>query len=70
MMFTPTLLLTTLVVVAILPKAAYSAQDTNYFAPGTSNPNIKNDHYYRDAINVIQDLSKFKALYVKFHSCA
>jgi len=36
---------------------------------GFQNPNIAYKMYYRDAINVLNDLSSFKSLSVRFYSC-
>jgi hypothetical protein len=35
--------------------------------PGTGNPNVNEPMYWKDAENVLQDLSKFSALYVRYH---
>ena len=45
-------------------------KDDSYYMAGKSNPNIKQKMYWKDAENVLQDLSKFKALYVQFSGCA
>lgn len=49
---------------------AQGAQDTAYY-PGFSNPNIADEMYYREAVNVVQDVEagEFDALYIKYHSC-
>jgi hypothetical protein len=55
---------------AFLAIEGMSEKDSNYYRPGTSNPNTSEKMYWRDSVNVLQDLSEFSALYVKFHSCA
>jgi hypothetical protein len=54
---------------ALLTKVATAVKDSNYFPVGYSNPNVKKAMYWRDSINVLQDISSFDKLYVKFHSC-
>jgi hypothetical protein len=55
---------------AFLVVEGRSGKDTNYYRPGVSNPNVNEKMYWRDSFNVLEDLSKFDRLYVKFHSCA
>jgi hypothetical protein len=55
---------------AFLVVEGLSEKDTNYYRPGVSNPNVNEKMYWRDSFNVLEDLSKFSHLYVKFHSCA
>lgn len=54
----------------LLACVAHGAQDSAYY-PGFSNPNTEDDLYYREAVNVIQDVEagEFDALYIKYHSC-
>lgn len=47
-----------------------ASKDDSYYIPGTGNPNVNEDMYWKDAENVLQDLSQFSALYVRFHKCA
>ena len=56
--------------VAIVYEYTLASKDAHYFTPGTSNPNLNEAMYWRDAINVLQDLNQFQYLYVSFHSCA
>ena len=58
------------VLLALGWSLAYAAKDAHYFSPGTSNPNVDETMYWRDAVNVLQDLDQFQYLYVSFHSCA
>ena len=46
------------------------AQDSAYY-PGYSNPNTQDEMYYREAVNVIQDLQAgvFDSLYISYHGC-
>eukprot|EP00527_Entomoneis_sp_CCMP2396_P007627 CAMPEP_0198140466 /NCGR_PEP_ID=MMETSP1443-20131203/3612_1 /TAXON_ID=186043 /ORGANISM="Entomoneis sp., Strain CCMP2396" /LENGTH=199 /DNA_ID=CAMNT_0043802887 /DNA_START=138 /DNA_END=734 /DNA_ORIENTATION=- len=49
---------------------ADSTQDANQYSFG-ENPNIKNHKmYWADSKAVLNDLSEFHALYIKFHSCS
>lgn len=54
----------------LLASAVNGAQDTAYY-PGFSNPNTQDEMYYREAVNVLQDLQtgEFDSLYIKYHSC-
>jgi hypothetical protein len=45
-------------------------KDGNYYPSGMKNPNVNEKMYWRNAHDVIEDISSFDALYVKFHSCA
>ena len=45
-------------------------KDDSYYITGTGNPNVNEKLYWKDAENVLQDLSEFSALYVTFDSCA
>ena len=49
-------------------NAVTAERYTNYNVGG-SNPNLDNPMYWSDAVNVLQDLKQFQALYIKFHSC-
>ncbi len=53
-------------------RVVMAAQDSAYYPPGLANPLVAEDEmYYRDAVNVLQDLydGKFSALYIKYHGC-
>ena len=55
----------------LLAVSALAKQDTAYYN-GYSNPNVKiNEYYYRESVNVMQDLvaGEFEALYIKYHGC-
>jgi hypothetical protein len=43
-------------------------KDSNWYLYG-ENPNNKFRMYWKDAPNVLQDLSKFRSLHVKYHGC-
>lgn len=47
-----------------------AAKDDSYYIAGTGNPNTHESMYWKDAENVLQDLSQFSSLYVEFHQCA
>lgn len=53
-----------------MASVAQGAQDTAYY-PGFSNPNTQDEMYYREAVNVLQDLEsgEFQSLYIQYHSC-
>ena len=55
---------------ALVSSSAWAAQDTAYY-PGYSNPNLQEEYYYREAVNVLQDIAagEFSALYIKYHGC-
>jgi hypothetical protein len=56
--------------VALLLLAVTDAEkDSDYYLPGFSNPNAANEMYWKDSINVLQDLDQFRALYVTYHGC-
>ena len=44
-------------------------QDENFYG-SFSNPNLNNEHYWSNSKNILEDLSKFDKLYVKFENCA
>jgi hypothetical protein len=52
-----------------LATVVYSDKDTNFYHDGFTNPNIENEMYWKDSVNVLQDLSQFSALYIKHHGC-
>jgi hypothetical protein len=70
MMMMKTLVFAVALVVTLTARVVVSEKDNNYYPVGYSNPNVENEMYWRDSINVLQDLSKFSKLYVQFHSCA
>ena len=47
---------------------ASAARDSNYYPWGT-NVNAEAPMFWNDAVNVLQDLTQFQALYIKYHSC-
>jgi hypothetical protein len=46
----------------------YDIRDTNYYPSGVS-PYAKNPMYYSEPSGVLNDLTKFDALYIHYHSC-
>lgn len=47
------------------------SRDNSYYRPGFVNPNLeKHPLYHKNAKNVLENLSRFKALYVKYENCA
>jgi hypothetical protein len=69
-------ILSHVVLVAVLcnnPITYYSItvmaeKDSNRYQYG-KNPNTKFSMYWKDAQNVLQDLSKFRSLHIKYHGC-
>jgi len=65
-----TTLLRSLAALLLLGAATvHSEKDSDYYYPGISNPNTKEKMYWKDSINVLQDLDQFEALYIKYHGC-
>jgi hypothetical protein len=56
-----------LVVILFGLGSASADKDDSYYVAGTGNPNVNEPMYWKDAENVLQDLSKFSALYVRYH---
>jgi hypothetical protein len=54
---------------AALPLAMAS-QDNSFYS-GWRNPNVDDEHYYKDAINVLEDLEagEFSELQIRYHGC-
>jgi hypothetical protein len=54
----------------LLPAAVVvrAEKDSNPYPYGT-NPNTIFQMYWNDAGNVLQDLSKFSALFIRYHGC-
>lgn len=67
------LLISSIITSLVLPFAhsgsSASNRDPNAYG-AYSNPNVAYSHYWADANNVLQDLSSFRKLYVKYHGCA
>ena len=53
----------------VMSVAVVAEKDADYYYPGMSNPNTKNAMYWKDSINVLQDLDQFESLYIKYHGC-
>ena len=47
----------------------YTAEKDSNPYPYGNNPNNQFKMYWNDAANVLQDLSKFSALFIKYHGC-
>lgn len=45
-------------------------KDGSYYKAGAGNPNIYQSMYWKDANDILQDLSQFQYLYVEFQHCA
>lgn len=54
---------------ALLLPAASAEKDSDYYLSGFSNPNVKHEMYWKDSINVLQDLDQFESLYITYHHC-
>jgi hypothetical protein len=61
-------LLSVVLAVALSPSA-FAVKDSNFYYQDFVNPNIKNEMYWKDSVNVLQDLDQFSALYIKHHGC-
>eukprot|EP00523_Entomoneis_sp_CCMP467_P008395 CAMPEP_0168732362 /NCGR_PEP_ID=MMETSP0724-20121128/7733_1 /TAXON_ID=265536 /ORGANISM="Amphiprora sp., Strain CCMP467" /LENGTH=810 /DNA_ID=CAMNT_0008779381 /DNA_START=161 /DNA_END=2593 /DNA_ORIENTATION=+ len=61
---------TLLLLVLLLGGSAWANKDNTYYPPGKSNPNVNDRMYWQDSLDVLQDLSQFYKLYVKFENCA
>jgi hypothetical protein len=49
---------------------AMATQDNNFYS-GWYNPNLNDEQYYKDAVNLLEDIEQgqFSALYLRYHSC-
>jgi len=54
---------------AVATNMARAAKDTDYYYPGFINPNTDNKMYWKDSVNVLQDLDQFESLYITYHHC-
>ena len=61
-------IVSSLVLFVALGKAR-AVKDDSYYNANSGNPNVDLKMYWKDAENVMQDLSKFSALFVEFHTC-
>lgn len=50
-------------------SVALAAKDSDYYPPGMTNPNVKQEMYWKDAVNVLQDLDQFESLHILYHGC-
>lgn len=55
-------------VAAVLP-IVLAEKDSDYYPPGVSNPNVRQKMYWKDAVNVLQDLDQFESLHILYHGC-
>lgn len=53
----------------LLASAVSGSKDDSYYPLGYSNPNVNSKMYWKDSINVLQDIDQFEKLYVQFHQC-
>ena len=61
--------LTTLLLLLLLLSALVRAEKDSNVYPWGTNPNTNFKMYWKDAANVLQDLSEFQALYIEVHGC-
>jgi hypothetical protein len=59
---------------SIVQRAAATTSSTThrddaYYPTGTYNPLVTNSMYWRDAQNVLEDLSQFESLSIKYEGC-
>ena len=66
----PAALLLTVLLLAAVTSPVTADKDGNYYPSGMKNPNVNEKMYWRNSYDVIDDITSFDALYVKFHSCA
>jgi hypothetical protein len=58
-----------LVTLVSVLSVALAAKDSDYYPPGMTNPNVKQEMYWKDAVNVLQDLDLFESLHIVYHGC-
>lgn len=52
----------------LLAFSSVSAErDSDYWIPNYKNPNLKHAMYWKDSVNVLQDLDLFESLYITYH---
>lgn len=56
-------------VALMLASAVLAVKDDSYYRNGVTNPNVDERMYWHAPYNVLEDLTKFKKLYVKHHAC-
>jgi hypothetical protein len=50
-------------------RQAFASRDDTYYPDDYSNPLTSQGMYWRDSINILEDISAFESLSVRFHSC-
>jgi len=55
--------------VALMASVSVASKDSDYYPPGMQNHNVKKQMYWKDSINVLQDLDQFESLYIQYHGC-
>lgn len=58
------------VVLLLLLSLAAAEKDSAFYPDGMENPNVDRKMYWADAMNILEDISQFDALYVSHHGCA
>jgi hypothetical protein len=53
----------------VLLRLASGAKDNDYYFPGFVNPNTEYAMYWKDSINILQDLDQFESIYITYHHC-
>ena len=61
--------LSLLVIASSLLPSVHAGIDDTYYPGNVHNILVQQDQYYKDAINVLEDLSAFQSLFVEYHSC-
>ena len=54
----------------LLVVSVGAVKDGDYYIGGFENPNTKHEMYWKDSMNVLQDLDQFSSLYITYHGCA
>jgi hypothetical protein len=57
-----------IVMMALVAFVVNAEKDSDYYLAGFTNPNtLSNEMYWKDSVNVMQDLDQFEALYITYH---
>lgn len=58
-----------LLLLSLLVGLVEAGKDGDYYIGGFENPNTKHEMYWKDSLNVLQDLDQFSSLYITYHGC-
>ena len=51
------------------PSSVLAGYDGSYYPASVRNPLVKQDLYYKNAIDLLEHLDAFESLFVEYHSC-